>query len=263
MKLSVIIPFSEPRNDGGHRRRLLDYLLPRWKHLKDGGLVHEVIVAEDPLAGTIDFDRLTEANLLDKGAQEPRMPWSTARAIRAGMREVTGDVVTCFGADHFPDGHVLADATALLKHTEHEWLFLYERVSYASEASTLALLANPHQFGIKTLEWAHTVHRCCGMWMWTRRAWDETGGVDPRFVGWGYGDDAWNVALESCFGPSPAPPGGTLHELWHPAGYRDASAANPNYDLFMTEYRPFAGDADYFRTLAAQKWGAPLLPPRP
>jgi hypothetical protein len=254
VKLSVIIPFyNDGTQDGTHRQRLLDYLLPRWRRLVEGGVVHEVIVAADPLAGTIDFDQLTERHLFDKGAHEPRMPWSTARAIRAGMDKVTGDAVTCYGADHFPDGRVLADAVGLMR-AGFEWTFLYQRVAYASEASTLQLLHNPARYALTDLEWAHTVHRCVGMWMWTRKAWEATGGVDPRFIGWGYGDDAWNVALESVFGPPPPTPGGTLHELWHPAGYRDASAANPNYHLFMTEYRDHAGDAAYFRDLP-RKWG--------
>jgi hypothetical protein len=221
--LSVIIPFTAlPGADGEHRQRVWDYLRPRWE-----ALGHELITPADPGPGD----------------------WSYARAFRVGVEQSTGDVIMCYGADHLPDPDVL-DATVSLLET-HQWVATYADVAYATEAATAALLAG--QITEDQLTWSHYSGRCIGMWGFTRAAWEETGGADPRFVGWGYGDDAFTDVLTAAYGPSPEPPGPVLRELWHPDTERDPSAANPNHVLYFTEYAPYRGDRDAMLAMK-EKW---------
>jgi hypothetical protein len=216
--LSIIVPW---RSDHGHRERVWNYLRPQWE-----ALGHELIVQDDPEPGT----------------------WSTARALRAAVPKTTGDVIVAYGADHLPDPDVLDTAVKLMD--THAWCYTYADVAYATEASTAALLAG--DITEDQLTWGHYSGRCVGMWAWRRSTWDETGGVDPRFVGWGYGDDAWNDVLETVYGPSSARPGNVLRELWHPDGERDASQANPNHGLYYTEYAPYRGNREYMLAMKEQ-----------
>jgi len=223
MTLSVIIPFTASGTpDGEHRQRVWDYLRPQWE-----ALGHELITPADPGPGD----------------------WSYARAFRVGVEQSSGDVIACYGADHLPDPAVL-DATVSLCES-HEWVATYSDVRYADKSSTLALLDG--EIDEDGLAWSHTSGRCIGMWGFTRAAWNETGGVDPRFVGWGYGDDAFTDVLTAAYGPSPKPPGAMLCELWHPGTERDPSAANPNHGLYHREYAPYRRDRDYMLAMH-ERW---------
>jgi hypothetical protein len=45
--------------------------------------------------------------------------------------------------------------------------------------------------------------------------WDDIGGIDERFVGWGGEDIAFGVALRCLYGP-PLEVRGALTHFWHP-----------------------------------------------
>jgi hypothetical protein len=230
MKVSVVIPFGADLStkEGQHRAQVWHYCRTMWQQLMLQGVIHELIVEPDPL--------------MDANVNGAPVLWSTARALRVAVPKCTGDVVFQYGADHLPDEGVIVQARDIMsKPGGHPWVSLYRDVKYATEESTKALLRG--EIWRSDLEWGATSGRCIGMWAWRREVWEETGGVDPRFVGWGYGDDAFTDVLTAAYGPSPAEPGHFLRELWHPAGYRDASARNPNQQLYMTEYVPIKGNA--------------------
>jgi hypothetical protein len=47
-------------------------------------------------------------------------------------------------------------------------------------------------------------------------AWLEAGGMDERFTGWGYEDNAWYAKVAQTIGP-PVHHAGVAWHLWHPA----------------------------------------------
>jgi GT2 family glycosyltransferase len=50
----------------------------------------------------------------------------------------------------------------------------------------------------------------------SRAAFEEVGGYDERFVGWGWEDTSFAIALEKLCGPQTRVPG-PLYHLWHPS----------------------------------------------
>ena len=253
-KVSILIPFGVVPGDpaGPHRRRVWDFLRPLWEKVCERR-GWQLVECTDPLAGQV-------LPWTYKSTPEPRwgghlgkpQPWSTARALHDGMACAAGDVIFHYGADHLPDEPAILAAIARLDRCD--WTMMYQRVKYASEHSTLRLL-DAAGFGGPALHWTHTVERCIGMWGFRRTAWDLVGGVDPRFVGWGYGDDAFTMMLTEVFGPCPAgTPGDTLYELWHPGTDRVVGPENPNQRLFQREYVAHAGDRAYFLGLK-NRWG--------
>jgi hypothetical protein len=234
-RVSVVVPFGADVNtiEGQHRARLWNFIRPLWQDLIQRGVVHELIVEDDPLRGS--------------GAA-----WSTARALRQAVPKATGEIVTHFGADHLPDEDVLLAVKSILSPEGASWVSLYQDVAYASERTTGLLLNGV--LGTADLVYDSWAGCCVGMWAWKAEVWAETGGVDPRFVGWGFGDTAWNRVLEATYGPSPTPPGKVLRELWHPATYRGTSGANPNHDLYYSEYDPITGNKDALLRMK-EKWG--------
>jgi predicted glycosyltransferase involved in capsule biosynthesis len=78
-----------------------------------------------------------------------------------------------------------------------------------------------------------------------RKLWDEVGGFDERFVGWGGEDNAFWHACTVISGAEPARVPGYAYHLWHPAAsnkrdaqyrtnrelWRRYSAANTEADI--------------------------------
>ena len=80
-----------------------------------------------------------------------------------------------------------------------------------------------------------------GIFMLTRTAWDDVGGFDPTFRGWGFEDDAWGLAADTLL-PDPLRMDGDLWHLWHPPGPRSKHPQMPANRRRLSAYRQVAGD---------------------
>lgn len=189
--ISVLIPW---RTDGidppGHRQRVWDYLRPLWDAT---GL--QVCVGVDDRPG----------------------PFSASYAFNRAAEQASGDRFALFGADHVPDPYRLMDIS------DHPWEMLFAETHVLDEYDTLRVLA-----GEIRPEEARVAERyafSCGTVTCTRSAWDQLGGMDEEFRGWGGEDVAFTALLERAFGPAPTPTT-PVRTLWHPPAPRDHAETN-------------------------------------
>ena len=81
-----------------------------------------------------------------------------------------------------------------------------------------------------------------------RALWDQVGGMDERFVGWGWEDTAFACATDAVSGRLRLD--GTLWHLWHPA--------SPERNPKTVEYRASRDLAAQYRNAAHVGWEAML-----
>jgi hypothetical protein len=80
-----------------------------------------------------------------------------------------------------------------------------------------------------------------------RSTWENVGGVDPRFVGWGGEDIAFGWALDTLAGPH-TNLGAPLYHLWHPLAV-DRRKASPETDRLAGRYAEANGKPEAMRAL--------------
>jgi hypothetical protein len=200
MNLSVLIPW---RTDNGPRQAAFDYLIPRWEAT---GV--DVCVGQD----------------------DPDGPFNCARAQNRAFRQARHDLLIMFGADQVPPTRTeLLDIE--LRLSAEPWIPLMAETGYYSRESTDRILAGADPF-VEPLE--YTLPFCTGVIGVTRRAYEDAGGMDERFSGWGYEDAAFRQTLAGLFGAPPALPY-TLRCLWHRTDHR--TAVSPN-QVLMRDYTP-------------------------
>lgn len=202
--VSILIPW---RTDHGHRECLWTYLRPLWE-----ALPYQLCVADD-------------------GAEDGA-PFSYAAAANRAAAEATGDVLITWGADQLPDDIAIDGAANLAR--SHGWSRLFARTGYYSPFHTEAILggADPDRLPLEAIE-----PHCTGIMAIRRDTWDDAGGMDERFHGWGYEDAALRDLLIRRHGDLLAVRS-TLRCLWHPVRHRVYTG--PNAELYYREYAPGA-----------------------
>ena len=94
-----------------------------------------------------------------------------------------------------------------------------------------------------TPEWTMDSSGSTGCLAISRDCWDRLGGMDERFVGYGYEDLAFWLHAHAVFGPAPQV-GGSLVHLWHPrseGSHPELERANrERYDRYLSA----VGDID-------------------
>lgn len=226
MSLAIVIPW---RTDNGPRKAAWDFLCPLWKEK----------------ARDLKADLL----LCDDGQQ----PFSVARIVNDCIRTLKHDAVMLYGADQFPDALAIADAREKLE--TQPWTHVFGSVAYLTQECSRSILDGEQP----AREFAETQPLAPGLLMYRREAWEDIGGYDERFVGWGYGDTAQLDALNVLH---PIPPGAPQHqlvELWHPRSQpgwvTDRTAVNPNYGLYYDLYAPATGNRERMRAVV-DEWKA-------
>ena len=183
MTLTLVVV---PWRDDGHRVLTCTAVCAALRHLLPGS---PMVLAD---SGHEPFNRAASRNLGVK---------------HAGLGET---VVVC-DADTLPDPQGLA--AAIRRAYDGRLHYPFAVVNYLSEAGTAGVLAgnqpNPEQI-------EHSIPSAQGGVMVMRAsAWLEAGGMDERFTGWGFEDNAWYAKVAKTIGP-PTHHAGVAWHLWHP-----------------------------------------------
>jgi hypothetical protein len=219
--ISVLVPFGADDTPAGvHRMRVWAYCRRKWAGLLDARVVDEVVVGHDPLFGKLKHPELP----LDVGETSP---FSVARALNDAAKRAHGEHLLLFGADHVPDVKAIQWAAHRLR--VYAFARIYDRVAYATEATTRIILGNT-AFPLDAADWNEVSAPCPGVLAVRRAAWDLAGGLDERYEGWGYEDQAFLDTLVATHQNgqrgTTTPSGLVLRELWHDGHARDLAGRN-------------------------------------
>lgn len=174
-------------------------------------------------------------------------PFNISRAFNRARAQATGDWLMCFGADEVPDPDHLRKMAAL--HSGRPWFGTYHGRALLSEEATDRVLDG-------TIPWPPPRH-----WIrvWRPRArtqiavrpdvWDDIGGWDEGFAGWGSDDEAVRAALVTLHGPPPTAQG-WLYTLWHPPSDRSHVPTN---QARMTRYTAALNNPSAMRAVIADR----------
>lgn len=162
-------------------------------------------------------------------------PWSKGAALADARSRASGTVLVAADADVVLPPKELAAAVGAVLDGAH-WAQPYRWVQRLAPDATQALydgtpLARPR----------HRSHRAVtggGIVVVAADVWDDVGGVDPRYLGWGGEDVSFGWALRTLHGP-PAEGRGALLHLWHPhaVGRSRHRPPNPESAALLEQYR--------------------------
>lgn len=181
---SILVPYR-PENE--HRRRIGGW---QWRYLSAVYPGVQIVRCDD-------------------GATDG--PFNRSRALNRARQLATGRILWCLDVDCAPHRDDLGIALAAL--ADHDWLIVYAEVLELDEVGTRYTLdggSDPHKWN------AHTRRGTAyGLPMITAALWDDIGGWDEDYTGWGYEDLAMHRAL-SAHPPVLPSPIRWIRTLQHP-----------------------------------------------
>lgn len=206
MKVSVLIPF---RSQDPQRIKLWNYLRPQW----------EALAPDVELCTTTDTD-------------DPTQTFSIARGMNRCRAMATGDILLVHGADQLLPTPETWDRIRATMRTA-PWMWVYAQWMAVQPWSTRIILESggdpKHLVLGPTFEhnWAIVAVR--------PDVWDEIGGFDERFVGWGPEDVAFRTVLRGMYPEGSDVGEGVMYALWHAQAPRDHLERNTELCREITE----------------------------
>jgi len=160
-----------------------------------------------------------------------KLPFSKSVAVNNAVAKSKGDILVIADADgYFPAELVLHCAQKIRKARkkgQRLWYVPYRQFYRLTEEASMCVLTSspddPYQFSTPPppsciLDCSGSQHGHwygAGIQIMPREAYEEVGGWDPRFRGWGGEDHAAMRAMDTLYWPHKTLPGQFLH-LWHP-----------------------------------------------
>ena len=190
--ISLMIPFR----DDGTRVEQMRWLTERWAaHFPEAEVIIEGDDGKDPFSKTI--------------------------AVNRCYRRTTSDVLAIIDADVWIEPEVLLKAASEVRGAPSTWVRPCDRVMRLSRPTTQMLVQSDPSSAFPELTEADceritpTVGLAC---VFSRSMFEAVGGMDPRFRGWGWEDNAWIYLLTSLAGPATVMDNFVFH-LWHPRAH--------------------------------------------
>lgn len=206
MKISVLIPF---RSNDPQRIRLWNWLRPQWEAL------------DVELCSTVDSD-------------DPTATFSFARGANRCRAMATGNVLLVHGADQLPpDESTWARIRSTMAWAPFMWV--YAQNMDLGPWVTRLILQGCHP---DLLPPGPVFNYGEAIYAVRADVWDEVGGLDERFVGWGPEDAAFRLLLSHLYPDGVTQGEGIMRALWHEWAPRDLT--KKNYDIYEQEYLPAA-----------------------
>ncbi|MDQ0246203.1 putative glycosyltransferase involved in capsule biosynthesis [Bacillus fengqiuensis] len=197
-QVSILLPF---KTDNGIRHAELQWVIRFYYKIMPGV---EICVGEN-------FDEI----------------FSRSKAINAAARKATRNVYVLADCDVIYDPDLIVEALHLLQ--QAPWVIPFNRVLDISKEKTEKLIQTEPEWPLPSIE-AHCQEGFMApsfagkINIFSREAFENVGGFDERFVGWGGEDDAFVNAMNTLCGPF-ARLNKTIYHLWHPF----AGHSNPHY----------------------------------
>jgi hypothetical protein len=178
-------------------------------------------------------------------------PFSRAGSRNEGVRQAqaTGaDVVVICDADTLPEAEPLhaaiEAATDGVLHLPYTW---YRGLSRDGTAQYLAGTPAADCPVDLEHEWATG-----GVLVIQPASWWAAGGMDERFVAYGFEDAAYRIAADALLGPTVAHQG-TITHLWHPSEAGHGSPQHVANGQLCQRYVDATGNPDAIRALLAER----------
>jgi len=208
--VSILVPFHCP-DEHNQRAKNWRWLKRYWECQLPGA---EIVVGRD---------RISEL--------DSRLPFSKSSAVNDAASRASGDVFVIVDADGYIPADSVMDCVEQIRKARkkgHRLWFVPYRHFYrlTKEASQLILQSqpcDPYQFScppppdcILDTSGSQLGHWYgAGIQIMPREAFEEVGGWDPRFRGWGGEDHAAMRAVDTLYWRHKTLPGQLLH-IWHP-----------------------------------------------
>lgn len=187
MKISVLIPFRG--NGDVLRDENFGHVWTQWLQFLGEGA--EIIIGDSPASA----------------------PFNLTTARNNAAKRSKGDVLIFADADTLFQPHCVSEALGMIMRGEREWVVPYDHYYNATAPWSASWKARPHPL-THPPAFEHDLPSVSGVLAVSRKAYDEVGGFDERFIGWGWEDLAFTCALGSLFGNLTRVPGFVVH-LYH------------------------------------------------
>jgi hypothetical protein len=180
-------------------------------------------------------------------SDSPGRRFSRAAAFNRGVEQASSNVVVLTNSDVIVDHNTLDKAIALARKTGVT-VYPFTRYAELTEECSREWLERGDE---PCYDVAYEMgDESVGPILCIRRdAYQEAGGMDERFTGWGFEDVAWEITSRTLLGPSRRVEGTAWH-LWHPfhpdsrrGGGEDGTRFQRNQRL-CNRYRRAEGNPD-------------------
>lgn len=227
-KLSVLIPYRE---DGGQRDRVFQWILKRYASM---------IPESQICIGTDDSE-----------------PFNRSAARNNAYEQARHEFILIADADTAVEPSAIGAAMFLMQQDPRSWFVPYNWYYNLNEAITEQILRGSPDQKINPTEgqWDHKIESTAGMLIMHRDAWETVGGYDDRFIGWGYEDNSFQIAVDTLWAPHQRIMWGQGLHLWHPVGEHEAfnqPAIDHNRSLYI-KYKKAYGNQERMRKVIGPK----------
>lgn len=179
--------------------------------------------------------------------------WSKGASVDAAVARTDADGLIVSDGDVFVGNGVLTGAMHAVD-VGAPWVQPHSVVVRLGIRDTQRIYRRrPNWDGMSQWQWLrHPAARGGGLVVLSRAAYDASGGIDPRFVGFGGDDVSWARALDTLVGPGVC----HSHALWHlwhpPTPRRKGNRGSDANETLAGRYIDSAGQPLRMRLLVAE-----------